>query len=170
VAPPALRTLVPRRLLLAACIALVLLAGGLAGGLFVQRRHDREWRLEIASNASSALARRDLASARALVQAGLARQPGAADLLVIRGDVARAAGDYNDARTAYLSAASDRTAAPQARARLFDMALAIGADEDASHQLAVLEKLLGVADPLVKNRRDRLQAASATHPPSPDNR
>ena len=115
--------------------------------------------------ARSALERRDLSSAGALIQTGLASRPGDPQLLLVRGDISRAAGDYNNARTTYLTAASDGATAAEARLRLFDMALAIGAAEDAAHQLDMLEKLLGAEDPRVKQRRDRLKPAPAIHLP-----
>jgi predicted Zn-dependent protease len=152
-------------------VSIALALASLGGGgmlLLAQRRHDRELSQQLAMLARSALERRDLSSASALIQAGLARRPGDSQLLLMRGDISRAAGDYNNARTTYLTAASDSATAAEARLRLFDMALAIGAAEDAAHHLDMLEELLGADDPRVKQRRDRLKPAPAIRLPPRD--
>jgi len=157
---------VSRRLWLFVSVTLALAGLGGAGWMLsVQRRHDRQWRQDVAVLARAALARRDLGGANQLVHTGLARSPGDPDLLLARGDIARAGGDYNSARTDYLAAAGDDRTAAEARGRLFDMALGIGASEDAAHHLEILEQRLGTEDPQVKQRRERLKIAPAgSHP------
>jgi len=63
----------------------------------------------------------------------------------------------------YLAATGAAALAADARARLFDMTLAVGARDEATHHLDKLETLVGAADARVSERRARL----AMPPPAP---
>lgn len=112
--------------------------------------------------ARAAISRNDLVGAAAIADALLAKAPTSGGALALKADVARLRGDYNTARTSYLMAAAQEVSLRvDARLKLFDLTLGIGAWEEAAHHLRQLERFVGPDDVRVHSRRAVLERSPA---------